>query len=40
MINDIKNVLTRADNALAQDFIGAAALAVMLVVGLFLPSLT
>ena len=40
MINDIKNVLNRADYALAQDFVGAAALTVILVVGLFLPSLT
>jgi len=39
MINDIKNVFTRSDNSLAQDFIGAAALVVMLAVALYVPNL-
>ena len=40
MINDIKNILARSDTSLAQDFVGAVALIVMLVVGLYLPGMT
>ena len=38
-IRTLKAIATRSDSTLVQDFIGAAALVVMLVVGLHLPSL-
>ncbi len=36
--NQIKTIATRAQDTLVQDALGAAALAVMLVVGLHLPN--
>ncbi len=40
MLKEIKSVMTRSRDTIAQDALGAAALAVMLVVGLHLPMLT
>lgn len=39
MFEDLKSALTRNPSLLARDFAGAAALMVMLLVGLSLPSL-
>ncbi|MFL4470987.1 hypothetical protein ACERZ8_14265 [Tateyamaria armeniaca] len=38
-LRTLKDVATRAEATLLQDMLGAGALAVMLVVGLYLPSL-
>lgn len=38
-LNALKSIATRSENTLLQDFIGAAAIVVMLVVGLHLPTL-
>jgi len=37
MINDIKSIARRSGDTLLQDFAGAAALVVMLLVGLHMP---
>ena len=37
MLNDVRTAATRARATLAQDFLGAAALVAMLLVGLHLP---
>lgn len=39
MLNDIKTVYSRSGATILQDAIGAAALVVMLAVGLYLPGL-
>ena len=38
-LRNIKDIATRAEATLLQDMLGAAALTVMLVVGLYLPAL-
>ena len=40
MLTQIKSTLSRSQDTLLQDAIGAAALVVMLLVGLYLPALT
>ncbi len=39
MLSDLKEAIARSHATLAQDLVGAAALTVMLVVGLHLPNL-
>jgi len=39
MLNDIKNVYLRSGATILQDALGAAALVVMLAVGLYLPGM-
>jgi len=39
MITEIKSILTRSSDHLLQDFAGAAALVLMLMIGLYLPGL-
>jgi hypothetical protein len=40
MIKDLKDIVIRSGDTLVQDFAGAAALVLMLVIGLHLPGLS
>jgi len=39
MVNDLRTILARSPKALAQDTVGIAAIGVMMVVALYLPTL-
>ena len=39
MMNDLKNAITRSADTLMQDLAGAAALVLLLAIGLYLPGL-